>query len=1176
MRQKSTALFRAIFCAFVLLGFAATAHAQFRAGVQGTVSDPTGAVVGQATVTLTNNGTGKTQQTTTSGEGFYRFSELPPGTYTVTVEKTGFKKNTVNDVIVNAEQVQGLDVTLTTGEVSESVTVTASAAPALETENPSLDKAITTAEVRELPQFGRDPYELTRLTPGVFGEGARGANGNAANLPNQPGPGGSTRSIFQTENQVQISADGQRVTANNFQIDGTSVNSLTHGGAAVITPNQESVKEVRVIANTYSAEYGRNSGAQVLTVSQNGTNQFHGSLFLKNDSPGLNSFNKYGGFNNAPPTRVNNHLNQFGGSFGGPLPLPDFRKEPTGTFHLGRDKAFFFFSYEALRQNTSDTVNSFIETSQYRALVEQIRPGSIAATILGSSGIEPRVVGVIPVPCTAAGFAANSTGCRQVAGGLDIGSPTGARGQYVLSSDPTGAGLDGIPDVEFAQLAIPARTRGDQYNLRFDFNLTQKDTLTLSGYRSRFFGQQAQAASNARPEADITTNPLNTFGMITYTRVLSPTMINEARVNATRFAFNELQSSSSTNFGIPNIQIESFGLPGALNKVIQIGAPYSETTPGIFAENTFEFRDTLRKVIGNQAYSFGFEWGRDQDNNNLVGAARPLYTFGGLFNFANDTPLFYQIAANPTTGGPPVTQRYFRATTIAAFVQNDWKIRPNLTLNLGLRYEYFSPLSEKNNTLSNLVLGPAGGQELTGARIVTGINQLYPPDRNNFAPRVGFAYTPNYGDRFGGLFKEGRVVLRGGFAVMYNRIPFVDFTNVRANPPFEARYTICCGTGNEFSTPFADNQILYALGANNTPFSYPANPALILNFNANGIPTNTQGGTKQVEVYGAPSKVPTPYVYAYSLDSQYALPWKLTADVGYQGSAGRKMVRLVNQRFIFPNDPGTFFASGVFFPTPDGTSNYNALLLNLLRRFSNGFQLTANYRWSKSIDIVSSDEVGAPTNPTFPLDVRQERGPSDYDVRHYFVASALYDLPFLAHRKDLLGTVFGGWEVTGIATYHTGFPWTPVVGNCPSTNRPIVCPARPTAYFGGAGTDTSNDAFITGSNFPGGGSRFFTTVGATGFGPVAGLLPGVGRNSFRGPKYKDVDMTLAKRFSLARFINEGSNLEIRANFFNVFNILNLQSFPFASSSTTVTDPHFGISPGALAGRVIEFQGRFNF
>src|SRR5712671_229489 len=318
-------------CGLLLLFAVITASAQFKAGIQGTVTDTAGGLVPEAKVTLVNTETGKTQETTASNEGFYRLSGLAPAKYKLTVEKAGYKQKIFDNVTVDAEAVQGLDVQLEVGDVSATVTVTQETAQILETENANVDKAITTQEVRTLPQFGRDPYELARLTPGVFGDAARGGTGGAVNLPNTAGPGGSSRSIFQTENQPQISANGQRLTANNFQIDGTSVNSLTHGGAAVVTPNQESVKEVRIIANVYSAEYGRNSGAQVLTVSQNGTNTFHGSLFLKNNSPGLNAFNKYGG-PGVSGTRVNQHLNQFGGSIGGPILLPSFGEGGRSTY----------------------------------------------------------------------------------------------------------------------------------------------------------------------------------------------------------------------------------------------------------------------------------------------------------------------------------------------------------------------------------------------------------------------------------------------------------------------------------------------------------------------------------------------------------------------------------------------------------------------------------------------------------------------------------------------------------------------------------------------------------------------------------------------------------------------------------------------------------------------------
>jgi len=1150
-------LFLRVTCwSLLLLFLATTANAQFKAGIQGTIKDTNGALVPQAKVALTNTETGKTQEATASDDGFYRLSGLAPGKYKLTVEKTGYKQKVFDEVVVNAEAVRGMDVELEPGDVSATVTVTQQATAVLETENANVDKAITTQEVRTLPQFGRDPYELTRLTPGVFGDFARGGGGDAVNLPNQSGPGGSNRSIFQTENQPQISANGQRISANDFQIDGTSVNSLTWGGAAVVTPNQESVKEVRVMANTYSAEFGRNSGAQILTVSQNGTNEFHGSLFLKNNSPGLNAFNKYGGVNNAPRVRNNQHYNQFGGSIGGPLAIPLFGEGPHSV-NLLRNKAFFFFSYEGLRSNTTDTFNAWVETPDYRALVQAARPGSITARILGASGAAPRVTSIIPRSCASAGIGL----CQQLPSGLDIGSPIGATGQYISFGNLSGGGLDGIPDIEFAQIAAPNTSHGNQFNPRLDINLTAKDTLTFSSYISLFSGVSSDQAGRSRPMGDVRSAPKNLFGMITYTRTISSTMLNEARFNITRFAFNELQTSSDTNFGLPRIEIETLPFDR-----IRFGPPWSETTPGIFAENTMEFRDTLRKVAGNHAWAFGGELRKEQDNNDLIGGARPLYTFAGLFNFANSAPLFYQIDADPRTGGPPDTQRYFRSHTLAFFAQDDWKFRPNLTLNLGLRWEYFSPLTEKEGKLSNLMLGSTNATGLTGASIVRP-SKLWPSDWNNFAPRLGFAWSPK---KLLGFVKEDKLVLRGGFGIAYNRLPDVLFANSRGNPPFMARYSICCGTSAaDFSTPFDGGLILYALGANNAPFSYPANPAITLTFNSAGIPTNTGNG-KQVEIWGAPAKVPTPYVYTYSLEGQYSLPANLTATVGYQGSASRKLVRLVNERFIFPNDPGNFFASNVLFPTPDTTASYNALLASLSRRFSKGVQFTANYRWAKSIDIVSNESPTASTNPTFPQDVRQERGPSDYDVRHHFVLSGLWDLPFMRGRKDLAGKILGGWELSTIATFHTGFPWTPVIGQCVSTLGPSICPARPSFYRGGAGTSTSNDAFITGSNFPGGGAAFFDTSAPN------GRLPGIGRNSFRGPKYRDIDLSVIKRFGMPRQLGEGANFELKANFFNVFNILNLQPFGFNTDSTNVTNSSFGKALGGLSGRVIEIQGRFNF
>ncbi len=558
---------------------------------------------------------------------------------------------------------------------------------------------------------------------------------------------------------------------------------------------------------------------------------------------------------------------------------------------------------------------------------------------------------------------------------------------------------------------------------------------------------------------------------------------------------------------------------------------------------------------------FGIEIRKEQDNSNLAGGARPEYSFWTLFGLANDAPILEVINTDPVTGRAADFQRYFRTSTYGAFVQDDWKLRPNFTINLGLRYEYFTPIREKRGRLSNFILGPPG-QELTGGRVAV-VDSLFEPDRNNFAPRVGFAYSPK---KLGGHEFDNKLVLRGGFGVSYNRIFNNILSNVRGNTPFAARRFVCCAF-DEGATDVI-RQIAYSFSTDNSPFGFPANRNL-----TPGIDPRTGGLLDtSIELYGSERNLPNAYVYSYSLEGEYLLPFNLVAGIGYQGSSSHKLIRTTNLNFVFDADNPSFFQ--IFFPLPDVNANYNALNARLERRFAHGFQAAGFYTWSKSIDTLSF-EFGGNANQTDPRNIRAQRGPSDYDVRHRVTVSGLWDLPIFRGRNDAVGSLLGGWQLTSIVTAHTGFPWTPK--HCNDLNRDGQgCFERPAGYFGGA-LDGSNENFTRpGGIFPGnvangqGTRQYFdiTTVGTT----------GVARNSFRGPRYFAVDFSLAKKFGLAHLLGlgEAANFEARANFFNAFNTLNLLPFNYGDQNTLIFDSTFGRALGAQAGRVVEFQGRFRF
>jgi hypothetical protein len=521
-----------------------------------------------------------------------------------------------------------------------------------------------------------------------------------------------------------------------------------------------------------------------------------------------------------------------------------------------------------------------------------------------------------------------------------------------------------------------------------------------------------------------------------------------------------------------------------------------------------------------------------------------------------------------------------------------------------LRWEYFTPLTEANNTMSNYVFGSEGvingfvcGPVAPLTRCRNG-SQLYSSDWNNFGPRVGFAWSP--------AAYSSKVVFRGGFGIVFNRNADVIFDNIRQNTPFSALAAICppnCyfDPGPIVGPPPGSN-ILYSLGANTRANSFPVNPAFAFGVAPDGaLCSNTAcTTTNPVQIFGALPNEPNPYVYIYSLQTELQPAKDLVVTLGYQGSRSRKLIRTIDMNRFTPGDTfdgtqdkiqhsgsnvqpcgpsnptcsadrltGNAQFSQIFLPLPDVNASYDAMVVSASRRFNHGFQIDANYTWSHAIDTASF-EVGY--QQTDPSNQAIDKGNSDFDIRNNFVMDALWELPIFRGRHDFIGTMLGGWTITGILSKHSGFSFPALIGSCNTNadrNGDGYCPDLPAAYNGGAINNPSKQQWINGI-FPNPKAEFdITTLG-----------PGCRcRNIFEGPGYTSVDFTFGKEFVLpqAKFIGEGAKLAIRANMFNAFNILNLTPLIPATAPTDIINTgSFGRPSDGLAGRVIELQARFSF
>ena len=1134
-------------------------------------------------MTVTAKDTGLSQETTTDSSGVYSVNRLAPGLYTIVVEKSGFQKKVLDDVNILAEQVSSVNVALEIGQVSQSVTVNGSSLPTIDTESGTVSGTITNQEIQILPSVGRDPYQLLRLAPGVFGDGAEGSNGGSQALPGQNQAGSNpSSSIFMTENQPGIVADGARNNGNSYQIDGVEVNSLTWGGSALITPNEESVKQVEIQANPYDAENGRGAGAQVIVVSQSGTNNYHGSIFIRAHRPGLDAFQRYAGPNLPSPERDDGRFNSIGGSVGGPVI---------------KNRLFLFFSYETLRENSLNTASGWYVTPQFYTAVAAAAPSNISAEWAKLAGVNASFssINTTNTTCAQAGLTEGQD-CLTLSGGLNIGSPlTTPAG----TMDPTygqpltphgiGSGLDPTtPDVFNVNTLNPTQIVATQYNGRADFQATSKDLITFSIYWTP--NDTTDYNGPVRPVNLWHSDRLNYAATVLWNHTFTPTLLNEARFGVTRWWFDEEKSNPQMLFGFPVGNINNIGNIGL------VGPAFGPPGPGIFYQTSYNIRDTVTKVVNSHSIRLGTDIYKDQvEDTALWAGLPPAYQFNNLWDWANDAPFQESGAFDPRNGDPTGVKKYIRSNILAFFAQDDYKLKPNFTLNLGLRWEYFGPTHEKYGNLGVVDLGD-GSNTLTGLSLKTGVN-AYNASHNNWGPQIGFAWSPR------GILSHdfnSRFVLRGGFGIGYTRPQEAITLNGRLNPPV----VVQLGNLQE-----SQGQVLYA--ASSSPsniYGFPPNPAAVEQFGANGLPTCAPATCAALNLTAFDHNLSTPTVYHYSVLGQYDLGGHWVATVGYLGSQSRNFFRQINNlNWLYPNNLNPAVA-GVDFYTNDASAHYNAVYFEVQHQFSRTFEIDGQYTYSKCFDHGSQDYYSDP----YPFALSASNGPCDYDVHHLFKAYGVWSPRIFRSTDDWREKVLGGWQFSGIYTFHTGFPWTAFLERHPIPVTRVTgdkcsliyqnsnfCEAEFAGYLGHAGTSSSNSTFESNfGNFPqlananavDGTNAYFTmpTFAANGM-PSA---PGVQRNSFRGPRYQDFDFTLGKDFGLPamKVLGEGAKISFRTNFYNLFNTLNLAPIgnpQNAASSVTVDpttnlitsftpNPSFGRASNILAGRVIEMQARFSF
>jgi carboxypeptidase family protein len=1082
--------------------------------ITGTVRDSTGGVLQGVRVTVTNQGTRVTRDTVTSGSGDYSFTLLPVGSYIVSAEQKGFSKAEQSGIGLNVDQVQRVDLTLAVGATTETITVEAPQV-AVETETSSVGQVVNERQVTQLPLNGRSFLDLLFL-----GAGAVETSGEQGSM--RAGEGNA------------ISINGSRPTSNNYLLDGM-VNTDTALNTPAVVLSVDAIQEFKEQTATYSAEYGF-SANQINIISRGGTNQFHGALFEfdRNNFFDARSFFQA----NVAPLRQN----QFGFVATGPIWIPKL--------YNGKNKTFFMANYEG--QRTRAGIDEF-----YLVPTPSQLSGHFTNTIID--------------PTTGLPFLNNTVPTNRFSRLANLA---------VQKFFPT-------PNVDLPQgnyrLTSSLPNDVDQQTYRIDQNLGKLGTVFARGTKSNY---------SVTTTGNIASNPAigqNFFVEDTINWAVSHTLtIGAAMVNQFRFGYLEATANQGGYPANP-ADISALGLTGVYTNLSDPQRVY----PSISLSNGFsgvggavnaytasnqpmwEFADSFTWVRGNHTIGIGAEyrqWKLERDlADNFLG--NPI-SFNGFAtspaslasptsdNVVADMLLgYYSTAAvfQPggfSSGSVAGNPRTFNLKYFAPYIQDDWKVTPRLTLNLGLRWDFRTVPYETNNHMGWLdVSNPRGGLCMADKTLVTkgiiGDGSYYrycgrttpaDPSYMPFAPRIGFAYRPFGGDK---------TVIRGGYGVFWDSAELRETDGSADLYPYVSRGNYIQSAGQ--ATPLQTTNSLFP-----TIVQGPAVPA-----------DNT---FIAVIISEHPRN---PYVQQWSFSVQRQLNPRTTLEVNYIGNKGTHLLerRNIAQAYA-PADPlhpaplldRRPYQNFVVYINSDwsGNSSYNSANVTLQHR-SGPLGLTAVYTWAKAIDEKSAAAGIGSTGSGYQgfmdnHDARRDRGLADFDVDHRFVGSFIYDLPFgrgkrfLSSTPKVVDVALGNWQVNGIATFQRGFPYSitaPDLGNVLDTNGAqrgsVIGQAYPSGFTRSIAEWFNTAAFVQ---------------------PPAGVFGNTGRNILRAPGINSWNLSLFKNFP----IKERANLQLRFESFNAFN-----HPQWGVPINDVSSPQFGqITSTNIPGRIIQLGGKLTW